>query len=293
MPTSTAATTIARLLAGGEAADLDRNAQRAVRPHQVRQLHVERERARGAVDREPLHADGAARHALRLRIERPAQRRDHVGAGAPILADRHRDLRGAGLHVGGRGGDQPVADDVERHLAGRARRHGDIHGVARLVLLLVERDLEHVGRVGARLGVPAGVERDRSHRTVRIVGRHFEAIAAPGDRRGNARGLVGRDIDLAVGDAPRRLHRLVVPGAVLLVILVLALDLEQLPAQAGPRDRLAVGRHHDHVEGRGLALAERTAGEQRLDADHVRRRASPAARACAPPRGRRPPPCAR
>ena len=53
---------------------------------------VERQRARRAVDGEPLHADGAARHALRRRVERTAQGRDQIGAGAPVLADRQDSL---------------------------------------------------------------------------------------------------------------------------------------------------------------------------------------------------------
>ena len=43
----------ARLLAGGEPADLDRDAQRAVRARQRRQIQVHRQRARLAVDAEP------------------------------------------------------------------------------------------------------------------------------------------------------------------------------------------------------------------------------------------------
>ena len=43
---------------------------------------------------------------------------------------------------------------------------------------LVEGDFEHVGRIGAGVRVPAGIEADRGDRPVRIVGRHVEAIAA-------------------------------------------------------------------------------------------------------------------
>ena len=77
-----------RLLAGRKPCELDRHVERIVGPHGGRQLHVERERALRAVDREPLHADGAPRHALRRRIERTAQGRNQIGAGAPVLADR-------------------------------------------------------------------------------------------------------------------------------------------------------------------------------------------------------------
>ena len=77
-----------RLLAGVQPVDLHRHAQRAVRPHQARQRHLECERARLAVDREPLQADRAAGHAACRLVERTAQRRHHIGARAPVAPDR-------------------------------------------------------------------------------------------------------------------------------------------------------------------------------------------------------------
>ena len=56
-------------------------------------LQVDAERLRRAIDGKPLHADGAAGHALRRRVERPAQRRDQIGAGAPVAPDRQLHLR--------------------------------------------------------------------------------------------------------------------------------------------------------------------------------------------------------
>ena len=144
-----------------------------------------------AIDGKPLHADGAARHALRRRIERPAQGRDQIGAGAPITADRQLHLGGARFHVARLAGDELVADDVEGEPPGIARGHRDRHGVARLVFALVERDFEHVGRVGIRFDIKAGVERDGRERTVRIGARHFEPVAAEIHRHGDARRLVG------------------------------------------------------------------------------------------------------
>ena len=140
-------------------------------------------RARLLVDREPLQADGAARHAARRLVERTAQRRDHVGAGAPVAADGERNARGPGLHVGRRGGEQLVADDVERDLAGGARGHRDRHGVAGRVFGLVEGDLEQVRRVGGGIRVEARVERDRRRRNAAIVARDIEPVAAPGHRQ--------------------------------------------------------------------------------------------------------------
>ncbi len=81
------------------------------------------------------------------------------------------------------------------------------------------------GRIGRRLGVPAGVERDRGARTACFGAGHFEAIAAPLHRRGDAGRLAGLDIDAAVGDAARRLDRLELPAAVAAVPLLARIDL--------------------------------------------------------------------
>ena len=61
------------LLAGRKAADLDRNPQRRAGTRELRRGHVDRERARLAVDAEPLHADGAAGHALGVGVKRTPQ----------------------------------------------------------------------------------------------------------------------------------------------------------------------------------------------------------------------------
>ena len=81
-------------------------------------------------------------------------------------------------------------------------------------------------------------------------------------------GLVGGDVEGAVGDAARRLDRLVLPIAVLAVPLIFGIDAQQLPAEPRLGHRLAVGRHHDHVEARNVLVAERAAGEERLHPDH-------------------------
>jgi hypothetical protein len=46
-----------------------------------------------------MHADGAAGHALGFGVERTPQRREHIGAGAPIGADGQRKLGEAGLDM--------------------------------------------------------------------------------------------------------------------------------------------------------------------------------------------------
>ena len=150
-------------------------------------------RARLLVDAEPFQADRAARHALRGRIERTAQRRHHIGAGAPVLADRDLDLRGAFLDVDGLRRQQAVAEHVDGELAGRARIDRHRHGVAGLVLRLVDRGLQQVRRVGAAVGIPADVELHRGDRAVGVGRLDVEAIAAGLRRKRDARRLVGGD----------------------------------------------------------------------------------------------------
>ncbi len=87
-------------------------------------------------------------------------------------------------------------------------------------------------------------------------------------RNRDARRLVDGNVNLAIGDAFGRFRRLEIPGAVAAVPLILGLDLQQFVAQAVPRQRCSVRRGEHHIEGGVLALAERSAREQRLDADH-------------------------
>ena len=259
----------ARLLAGRQVGELYRHAKRRFGADQLGQVELDADRMLGLVDAEPLHADGAARHALLGCIHRPPERREHIGARAPIRADGERKLDEARLHVRRRLGDEPVADHRQRHRAGAARRHRDRHGVARLVSGLVERDLEQVRRVGRGLSIPAGIEAIGGKRALRIGAFHFEPVAAPCHRHFDMAGLVGGRVDRAVGHAPRDLYGLVLPGAVLPVPLIFGLDVEELPFEPLRLDLLPVGRGHHHVELGGVLIAERGAFEQRLHADHV------------------------
>ena len=193
----------ARLLAGGRARRSCTGMRSALFGRiELRQLQVDRERARLAVDREPLHADGAAGHALGRGVERTAQRRDHIGAAAPVVADRNAQRARCPA------GTSCVTVVISRSPITLSVTLPAVRAVTATVMVspgtysrLVERDLEHVGRVGARVGVPAGVEADRGHRAVAIAGRDFEPIAAPLHRQRDARRLVGGDVERAVGDA--------------------------------------------------------------------------------------------
>ena len=259
----------ARLFAGRHARDLDRNMQGRVRPNERRRLDLDIERLCRAIDREPLHADGAPRHALRRRVERTTQGRDQIGAGAPVAADRQLQLRDALRHVARLRREQAIANHVERQPPRVARGNRDRHRVARRIVALVESDLEHVRRVGIGLDIVTGVEQDRGQRPVRIGGRDFEPVAAEIHRQRNARRAVDGRVDRAVGDAFGRLDRLVIPAPVALIELIMRLDTQQFVMQAALSRGAAIGRDHDHVERCVRTVGERAAGEERLYADHV------------------------
>ena len=160
---------------------------------------------------------------LRRRVERPAQRRHHIGAAAPVAADGRAAMsRRACLHVARSGSQQPIADHVERDLAGGARGDRDRHGVAGAC--------SRACRARARAG-PAcrrWLRRNSRHRRRstspdrRLAGSRRPAGSGPSHRERKMRGRVGRDIERAVGDALGGLDRLEVPAAVLAVPLIAA-----------------------------------------------------------------------
>ncbi|MGY3082003.1 hypothetical protein ACVWZZ_008411 [Bradyrhizobium sp. LM6.10] len=205
---------------------------------------------------------------MRGRIERTAQRRHHIGAGAPVLADRELHLRGALLDVDGLRRQQAIAEHVDGQLAGAADvdRHG--HGVARSVLRLVDRGLQQVRRVGAAVGIPADVELHRGHRAVSVIRLHIQPVAARLRRQRNPRRLVGGNGDVTVRDARRRLDRLVFPIIALAIPLVARLHLQELVAQAVAAKPLALGRDEHDFELGLVALRDVLLAKQRLDADH-------------------------
>ena len=279
------------VLAGIEPAEFDRDLQRRAGPHQRRRRQRDLQRARLLVDAEPFQPDRPSRHPQRRRIERTAQRRQHIGAGAPVLADGQLDLLGAFLDVDGLRRQQAVAEHVDGELAGGAGIDRHHHGVAGSVFRLVDRGFQQVRRIGAAVGIPADVELHRGDRPVRLGRFDVEAIAAGLRRERHPRRLVGRERQVAVGDALGRLDRLIFPGRVLAIPLVAGLHLQQLVAQAVARQLLAVGGDEHDVELGLVALGDALVAEQRLDADQRRLPAPPAAPACARRRGRRPPPC--
>jgi len=236
-----------RILARSEAANFHRNAQRTVRTQQPRQLHIDCERARFAVDGEPAHSDRTARHALGTRIERTAQRRDHIGSAAPIVADGHAQFRGARRYVLGNRRAEAIADDIERDFAGGpcSNRHG--HAFTGDIFRLVECDLQHVRSVRTRLRVPTRIKGNRGDSAVAVCARNLEAITAPLHRDGDARGLARGHIGAPIGNALRRLDRFELPAALAAIPLVPGLHLEKLIAQRAC-ERCTFGRNNSHVE---------------------------------------------
>ena len=165
-----------------------------------------RERARGAVDREPLHADGAARHALRRRVERTAQGGDEIGAGAPVLADgRAARCTAPAFTSCDCAGDQPVGEHIERQAAGACARSPRRSWCRRICSPVLSSATSSRSGVSAlAFGIEAGIEgqrrqRRRSARRSRLPGGSGPISPAATIRAGLSAG----DIERAVGDARR------------------------------------------------------------------------------------------
>ena len=103
---------------------------------------------RGLVEAEPLHADGAARHALQAFVQRAVEHGGDVGAGAPVVADRDVDLAAAVGDVDFLLRQQAVRQHRDERLAALLGGDAQLGGLARLVAGAVERDVEHLRALG-------------------------------------------------------------------------------------------------------------------------------------------------
>ncbi len=135
---------------------------------------------------------------------------------------------------------------------------------------LVDRGFQEVRGICRAVRVPADIELQLGDRAIGIGRFDVEPVAAGLRRERQTRRLVGGNGEIAIGDAPRGFHRLIIPGRVLAIPLIARLDLEQLIAQPAARQRAAIGRHEHHVEIGVVAFGNVLVGEQRLDADHRR-----------------------
>ena len=258
MPTSTAATTILASSPGLRPPSLTGIFSVGSRTHQGRRRQVDRERAGLLVDAEPFQANRPSGHPQGGGIERTAQRRHHIGAGAPVLADGNFDLRGAFLDVDGLRGQQPVAQHVDGQPAGRARIDRHHHGVAGQIFRLVDRGFQQVRRIGAAVGIPADIELHRGQRTIGLGRFDVEPVAAGLRRQRDPGRLVGGDREIAIGNPLGRFDRLIFPGRVLPVPLIAGFDLQQLVAQAVPRQLLALGGRRTRRRNRPCRLPRRS-----------------------------------
>ena len=91
----------ARLFTGTEAAELDGHGEACAGAHLLRRAELDAERSRTLVDGQPRHADGAARHALRLFVHGTIEHGRSVGAGTPGAFDWKSNLAPTGgqLHL--------------------------------------------------------------------------------------------------------------------------------------------------------------------------------------------------
>ena len=195
-----------------EAGDFHRQLHRGAGPHQSGRRKRNTKRARGLVDAEPFQPERPARHPLRGLIERPAQRRDDISAGAPILANGNLDLRSAFLDLHRLRQQQPIADDVNGQPAGGAGVDRNGHIVTGRDVRPVDRGLQEIRRVSAAVGIPADIELHGGQRPVGIGGADLETIAARLWLQCQPRGFRGRNGEIAIGDAAGRFDRLVIPG---------------------------------------------------------------------------------
>ncbi len=174
---------------------------------------------------------------------------------------------GAFLDVDALGGQQAIAQHIDRQLAGGARVDRHRHGVAGGVFRLVDRGFQQVRRVGAAVRVPADVELHRGHRTIGIGRFDVEPVTTRLRLETQTQRLVGREIGVAIGHAAGRLDRLILPGRILPVPLIARLQLQQLVAQPVAWQLLAVGRDEHDIELGLVTLGDALVAEQRLDAD--------------------------
>ena len=192
---------------------------------------------------------------------------DQIGAGAPFGLDRDLDIVVAGANFEGPERVHAFVDDGERRLAGEFAREMDAWRSRPTVGVLVERDLEHVGRVGRRASAPADVEGDGGlrRRRPRSARRAGSCRISPGPRScpGASAAMSTRHRRLA-----RRRHAFEVPAPVPAEPLVGLVHFAQRPGCVLARRASApCGVAGDELEFRDAVLDELLVAEQLLHAD--------------------------
>ena len=166
-------------LAGAEVAEFHRNGEGLARLHHPGRRQLDVERARRAVDAEPGQSHGARRHALGLHIHRLVEARQHIGAGTPTFAHREGQGQAAFRHVHRLRGQQLLAHDLHRGLAGIARLDLHVHRVAGLRIGLVDGEFQRVGRVGLGAVVIIVARREVGRDRRQALRADLEAVFTP------------------------------------------------------------------------------------------------------------------
>ena len=148
------------LFASLQSAELHRNGQLGARVDGLWRRKFDRKHFRRAFDGEPGDADRAARRALRGNVQRAVREGDDVSARSPFGLHGQRNGVAARRHVDDRDLLEFVGDDGEGRLDAETRIELQLHRLAGGIGLLVERHVEHVGRVGGALAIPADGEID-------------------------------------------------------------------------------------------------------------------------------------
>ena len=223
---------------------------------------------RALIDGQPLDADGAARHALLHFIHRPIEEGGDVGAGTPGIGDGNVDFAAAFGDIDFLHHVKAGAEHGDQRFAAELRRDAQLGGVARLVAVLIERDVELFGTVDVVAGgVPAGAEDDARCRAARIVRCDVEAIAAPADALRNSCRRVGGNRQRTAADLALHGDGFIGPAAVAAIPLPVRIEARQRPGEIAARFGLTVGIEQHHVEAGVLVFRCREVFEQRLDAD--------------------------
>jgi hypothetical protein len=126
--------------------------------------------------------------------------------------------------------DDAVVDDEDQRGTRELRIELQLRRLARAIGLLVEGDLEGIGRVGANLGVVVARIEPVARGGLAVV--DFEEVRAPLDRGRDGDGTGGDGVDSSVPDLTRGGDAFPLPDAALAVPLVVGFDARQPPVEA-------------------------------------------------------------
>src|ERR1019366_5543199 len=141
------------------------------------------------------------------------------------------------------------------------------HLFARLIICLVETDIEEVGGLRAGIARPAALEGKTCRQIAAVAACKVEPILAKSDDCGNFGWRIDTNIELAFGSAFRGFHPLEIPAAVGAIRLIIVAYSVKRPGDALARDAGAVRTERDDIEIRRRAIGQ--GGEIFLDPDET------------------------